>query len=501
LIAPTRDPAVESIGNLPAILRSPAIDLFNEVREANRRKAQPLAARMRPRTVEEFVGQEHFFGSGKLLRRMLQADRLSSLIFYGPPGTGKTALAQVIANHTKSRFRPLNATSTGTKEVREFLAEARKDLETHGERTILFLDEIHRFNKAQQDVLLPDVEEGIIILIGATTQNPFFAINTPLLSRSQIFTFEPLSREQIKTLICRALADKERGLGKVPVHLHDEALEFLAEMSDGDARRALSALEVGVKSSSETPVEFTLEVAQDSIQRKVLEYDPTGDAHYDLASAFIKSMRGSDPDAAVYWLARMLEAGEDPRFVARRCVIFASEDVGNADPRALSVAVAAAQAVEFVGLPECQLNLAHAVTYLATAPKSNASYMAIAEAREDVQKGRTVPVPKHLKDSHYHGAKETFEHGIGYQYAHDFEGGWVDQEYLGVERTYYEPTDRGYEAEIRARLEEIRAKRQTRSEPGDNPPSPVGDSSGKRRAKATGKRKPREEGTGGEKKG
>jgi putative ATPase len=496
---------------------------------------------MRPRTVDEFVGQEHFFGPGKLLRRMLQADRLSSLIFYGPPGTGKTALAQVIANHTKSRFRPLNATSTGTKEVRELLAEARKDLEAHGERTILFLDEIHRFNKAQQDVLLPDVEEGIIILIGATTQNPFFAINTPLLSRSQIFTFEPLSREQIKTLIRRALADKERGLGQVPVDLHDDALEFLAEMSDGDARRALTALEVGVLSMLETsspsppvsggegrgeggsegvnpltpdpsppkrgrgekapPVEFTLEVAQDSIQRKVLEYDPTGDAHYDLASAFIKSMRGSDPDAAIYWLARMLEAGEDPRFVARRCVIFASEDVGNADPRALSVAIAAAQAVEFVGLPECQLNLAHAVTYLATAPKSNASYIAIAEARSDVQKGRTVPVPKHLKDAHYRGAKEAFEHGVGYQYAHDFEGGWVDQEYLGVERTYYEPTDRGYEAEIRARLEEIRSQRQNKTDAGDEPPPPVSDAPEKRRGKATGKRKPREEGSGGGKKG
>jgi putative ATPase len=492
------------------------IDLFNEVRDANRRKAQPLAARMRPRTVEEFVGQEHFFGPGKLLRRMLHADRLSSLIFYGPPGTGKTALAQVIANHTKSRFRPLNATSTGTKEVRELLAEARKDLETHGERTILFLDEIHRFNKAQQDVLLPDVEEGIIILIGATTQNPFFAINTPLLSRSQIFTFEPLSREQIKTLIRRALADKERGLGQVPVALHDDALEFLAEMSDGDARRALTALEVGVLSmlgepgasatgvtkipvadAPGSPIDFTVVVAQDSIQRKVLEYDPTGDAHYDVASAFIKSMRGSDPDAAIYWLARMLEAGEDPRFVARRCVIFASEDVGNADPRALSVAIAAAQAVEFVGLPECQLNLAHAVIYLATAPKSNASYIAIGEARGDVQKGRTVPVPKHLKDAHYRGAKEAFEHGVGYQYAHDFEGGWVDQEYLGVERTYYEPTDRGYEAEIRARLEELRRKRdQETGRPGDQVPAsdPVRDASQKRPRRPAGSKKPPEEG-------
>jgi putative ATPase len=435
------------------------MDLFDEMRSTHRVKARPLAARMRPRTLDEYVGQQHFLGEGKLLRRMLLADRLSSLVFYGPPGSGKTALAHVIANQTRSRFVPLNAVSAGTKEVREILAEARRHLEDDGRRTILFLDEIHRFNKAQQDVLLPDVEDGVIVLIGATTQNPFFAINSPLLSRSQIFTFEPLSREDVKTLVLRALADQERGLGNIPVTLTDEALAFLAEISDGDARRALTALEIGVK-SSEPPVTYDLALAQDSIQRKLLDFDPTGDTHYDLASAFIKSLRGSDPQAAVYWLARMLESGEDPRFVARRLVIFASEDVGNADPMALLIANAAWDAVEKVGLPECQLNLSQAVTYLATAPKSNASTMAIGNAVKDVKEGRTLPVPKHLKDSHYHGAKETFGHGQGYRYAHDFEGGWVDQEYVPADVTYYEPTDRGFEATIRERMAEIAKRRQ-----------------------------------------
>lgn len=413
---------------------------------------------MRPRSVEEFVGQEHFFGEGKLLRRMLQADRLSSLIFYGPPGTGKTAFAHVIAQHTQCRFRPLNAVSAGAKEVRELIADARAVLEGGGARTILFLDELHRFNRAQQDILLPDVEEGIIILIGATTQNPFFAINSPLLSRSSVFTFESLTREQVKTVLRRALADTERGLGDVPIDMAEDALDLLAEMSDGDARKALTALEVGVLSCSERPVQFTREVAQDSIQRKALDYDATGDAHYDVTSAFIKSMRGSDPDAAVYWLARMLESGEDPRFIARRVVICASEDVGNADPRALVVAAAALQATEFVGLPECQLALSQAVTYIATAPKSNAATLAIGKAREDVRSGRTLPVPKHLRDSHYPGAAE-FGHGDGYKYSHDYEGGFVDQAYLPEDRRYYEPVDRGYEKEIRKRLEEWRQRR------------------------------------------
>jgi len=433
-------------------------NLFREVQQANLRKAQPLAARMRPRTVDEFIGQDHFFGPEKLLRRMLQADRISSLIFYGPPGTGKTALAHVIAQHTQCQFRQLNAVAAGIKEVRELLDEARKELEDSGRRTILFVDELHRFNRAQQDVLLPDVEEGRVTLIGATTQNPFFAINSPLLSRSQIFTFETLSREHIKTLVHRALADRERGLGDTPVNMHADALEFLAEMSDGDARRALTALEIGVLSSQQRPVEFTLEVAQDSIQRKVLDYDPTGDAHYDLASAFIKSMRGSDPDAAIYWLARMLEAGEDPRFIARRMIICASEDVGNADPQALVVAAAALQATEFVGLPECQLPLAQAVTYIASAPKSNASTMAIIKARDDVKAGRTLPVPEHLRDASYYGAKKL-GHGIGYEYSHDHEGGWVAQDYLGEARRYYEPVERGYEAEIKRRLDALRRRR------------------------------------------
>ena len=437
--------------------RKQSSHLFQEVHQANARKAQPLAARMRPRTVDEFVGQEHFFGPGKLLRRMLQADRLSSLIFYGPPGTGKTALAHVIAQHTQCHFRPLNAVSSGTKEVRELLQEARRELEDTARRTILFVDELHRFNRAQQDVLLPDVEEGRVTLIGATTQNPFFAINSPLLSRSQIFTFEPLTREHIKTLVQRALADRERGLGNIPVNMHAKALEFLAEISDGDARRALTALEIGVLSAEQRPVEFTLEVAQDSIQRKMLDYDPTGDAHYDLASAFIKSVRGSDPDAAIYWLARMLEAGEDPRFIARRIIICASEDVGNADPQALVVAAAALQASEFVGLPECQLALAQAVTYIATAPKSNASTMAISQARDDVRSGRTLAVPEHLRDASYRGAKKL-GHGTGYQYSHDFEGGWVEQQYIPEARRYYEPAERGYEAEIKKRLDALRAR-------------------------------------------
>ncbi|OWK43344.1 replication-associated recombination protein A [Fimbriiglobus ruber] len=458
------------------------MDLFDSLRQANRETARPLAARMRPRTLDEYVGQEHFLGEGKLLRRMLLADRLSSLVFYGPPGTGKTALAHVIAHHTKCRFQPLNAVNAGTKEVREILAEARQRLEDHGTKTTLFLDEIHRFNKAQQDVLLPDVEDGVIVLIGATTQNPFFSINTPLLSRSQIFTFEPLSRDHIKTIIGRALADQDRGLGNLPVTVTDDALAFLCEVSDGDARRALTALEIGVKSSlgpspspstkrkgekpavakadePQPPIVYDLALAQDSIQRKVMDFDPTGDSHYDLASAFIKSLRGSDPQAAVYWLARMLESGEDPRFVARRLVIFASEDVGNADPQGLLVANAAWDAVERVGLPECQLNLSHAVCYLATAPKSNACTVAIGAARKDVKEGRTLQVPKHLRDSHYNGAK-SFGHGAGYQYAHDHEGGWVDQEYVPADVTYYTPTGRGFEAVIKQRMEEIEKRRE-----------------------------------------
>jgi putative ATPase len=446
--------------------RKPEPNLFQEAHEANRRRALPLAARMRPRTLDEFLGQEHFLGPGKLLRRLLAADRLSSVIFYGPPGCGKTSLAHVIARQTRCRFRPLNAVAAGIKEVRELLQEAVGELEQTGQRTILFVDELHHFNRAQQDVLLPDVEEGRILLLGATTQNPFFAINSPLVSRSQIFSFEPLTRGHIRTLLGWALADKERGLGQVPVEMTEEALDFLAEMSDGDARRALTALEVGVLSSQERPVRFTRAVAEESIQRKALDYDATGDAHYDVTSAFIKSMRGSDPDAAIYWLARMLEAGEDPRFIARRIVICASEDIGNADPQALLVATAAMQAVQTVGLPECQLNLAQAVTYLATAPKSNASTLAIGRARQDVREGRTLPVPLHLRDSHYQGATQL-GHGAGYLYSHDSALGWVPQTYLPEGRRYYEPVSRGYEALIRQRLEAFRnLQRPAEEEPG-----------------------------------
>ncbi len=348
--------------------------------------------------------------------------------------------------------------AAGIKEVREVLAEARAALEQTGRRTVLFVDELHHFNRSQQDILLPDVEEGRVILLGTTTQNPFFAVNSPLISRSQIFTFEPLTREHVKVLLRRALADRERGLGTIPVEMSAEALDFLAEVSDGDARRALTALEVGVLSTEERPVRFTRQVAEESIQRKALDYDATGDAHYDVTSAFIKSMRGSDPDAAIYWLARMLEAGEDPRFIARRIVILASEDVGNADPQALVVAASALQATEFVGLPECQLPLAQAVTYLATAPKSNAATVAIGRAREDVRSGRTLAVPKHLRDTHYRGA-EQFGHGAGYEYSHDAPEGWTPQAYLPEERRYYEPTDRGHEAIIRQRLEEWRRRR------------------------------------------
>ncbi len=343
------------------------MSLFDASESVNRQEAQPLAARMRPRTLEEFVGQRHFLGEGKLLRRLLAADRLGSVIFYGPPGTGKTTLARLLAGATRSHFHQVSAVASSVKELREILAEADDRLAASGQRTLLFVDEIHRFNKAQQDVLLPGVEEGIVILVGATTENPFFTINSALVSRSRVFQFEPLSPEDLKMLIRRAVTDGERGLGQRPIHLHDDALTFLAEVSDGDARRALSALEVGVLSSRESPVEFTRQLAEESVQRKAIQYDRQGDSHYDSISALIKSIRGSDPDAALYWLARMLEGGEDVRFLARRLVILASEDVGNADPAALPLAVAAAEACELVGLPECQLNLAQAVTYLACA--------------------------------------------------------------------------------------------------------------------------------------
>ena len=435
------------------------MDLFARQEQQRRNAALPLAARMRPKTLDEFTGQQHFLGEGKLLRRILAARRLHSVVFYGPPGSGKTSLAELLARHTDSQFSRLNAAACGVKELRTALDEARARLETGGRRTVLFVDELHRFNRTQQEVLLPDVEAGIISLIGATTQNPFFSLVSPLVSRSQVFEFKPLTPADVLGLLRRALADPVRGLGEHQLTATDEALEFLAEICDGDARRALTALEIGALSIAGTGLTFDLEVAQESIQKKAIQYDASGDEHFDAASALIKSMRGSDPDAALYWLARMLEAGEDPRFLARRIVIAAAEDVGNADPQALILAQAAAHATEFIGLPECRIPLAQAVTYIATAPKSNASYVAIDAALEDVRSQRVIPVPMHLKDAHYQGAARL-GHGTGYQYAHAAAEGWVDQDYLGVEKTYYQPVDRGFESEIRKRLEALRARRQ-----------------------------------------
>ena len=446
------------------------MDLFQDVRKKNLQRAAPLAVRMRPRTLEEFVGQAHFLAPGKLLRRMLEADRLTSIIFYGPPGTGKTTLAQLIAGHTRSHFEQVNAAAVGVKEVRALLDAARERLGNSGQRTVLFLDEIHRFNRAQQDILLGDVEAGYVLLIGATTENPFFAVNSPLVSRSQIFQFAPLSEADISALIRRAISDSERGFGKLPIQIEDQAVMHWATTSDGDGRRALMALEVAVlsleaeKGDKQGPILITLDVAEQSIQRKAIVYDGTGDEHYDAASALIKSMRGSDPDAAVYWVARMLEAGEDPRFIARRIAILASEDIGNADPQAIVVAAAAMDIVERIGMPEARITLGQAAIYMATAPKSNRSYMAITAACKDVREGRTNPVPRHLRDGHYKGAARL-GHGEGYKYAHDYDGGFVEQDYLGVDIVYYEPTDRGYEARISERLKQWRAART--AAPGD----------------------------------
>ncbi|MBN1395635.1 MAG: replication-associated recombination protein A [Pirellulales bacterium] len=433
------------------------MSLFDAGESKNRQTAQPLAARMRPRSLEEFVGQRHFLGPGKLLRRLLDADRLGSVIFYGPPGTGKTTLARLLAGATKSHFHQVSAVTSGVKELREVIAEADDRLAASGRRTLLFVDEIHRFNKPQQEVLLPDVEEGVVILVGATTENPFFTVVSALVSRSRIFQFEPLSSDDVKTLIRRAIADRERGLGQCKINMHDDALDFLAETSDGDARRALSALEVGVLSSDDSPIEFTRQLAVESVQRKAIQYDRSGDAHYDSISALIKSIRGSDPDAALYWLARMLEGGEDVRFLCRRLVILASEDVGNADPAALPLAVAAMHGCEFVGLPECQLTLAQTVTYLACAPKSNSATEGIYAARADVSEGRLLPVPRHLRDKSYHAAKQL-GHGVGYKYSHNSPDAIAKQDYLGVEREYYNPTDRGFEKELAERLRLIRSR-------------------------------------------
>lgn len=441
-------------------------DLFTEAQDAAIAANAPLAVRMRPTNIDEILGQEEFLGPGRMLRRMLESQRISSLVFYGPPGTGKTTLAQVIASHCNCNFHMLNAAGASVKDVREIITSARQALGDFQKRTVLFIDELHRFNRAQQDVLLNDVENGVIILIGATTENPFFSINSPLLSRSTIFQFQPLRDEHIVALLHRALTDAQRGLGKYDVLADDDALEHLAKISDGDARRALTALEVGILSQAlhgEGQIHFDLPAAQESIQAKAIQYDLAGEQHYDAISAFIKSMRGSDPDAAVYWLARMLVAGEDPRFVARRIAIFSSEDIGNADPRAISVAAAAYEITERVGMPECQLTLAQATVYMATAPKSNASAMAVWTAMDDVKNSRTLPVPKHLRNAPHPGMSEQFGHAKGYQYSHDYPGGISpDQDYLGVEKDYYTPSTRGYEKQIGAYLEWARKLREAK---------------------------------------
>jgi len=420
---------------------------------------RPLAARMRPRNLGEFTGQAHILGPGQLLRRAIEADRIQSLIFYGPPGTGKTSLAQIIARQTRSHFERLSGVESNVADMRRVLAAATNRLENKGLSTILFVDEIHRFSKSQQDVLLPDVEAGVVRLIGATTHNPFFFVNSPLVSRSQIFELRPLAEEDLYLLLHRALADGERGLGYLKVEVEESALRHLAKLSDGDARKALNALEIAALTTAPAPdgvIRIDLSVAEQSIQKKAVVYDDE-DAHYDTISAFIKSMRGSDADAALYWLAKMIHAGEDPRFIARRILIHAAEDVGLADPVALVLASAAFQAAEFVGWPEARIPLAEATIYIATAPKSNSVVMAIDSALKDIESGRTLPVPEHLRDGSYLGA-QRLGHGQGYQYAHDHPEHFVAQDYLGGERRYYEPTDQGVEKKIKDRVEKWRAQ-------------------------------------------
>ncbi len=423
-------------------------------------RAIPLAARMRPRTLEEFVGQRHLVGPGRLIHRMVTSGELVSLILYGPPGTGKTSLAHVLANALGAHFVSLNAVTSGVADVRRVIQEARDRLQYRGERTLLFIDEIHRFNRAQQDLLLPAVEDGTVVLIGATTQNPFFDVTPTLLSRCRLVRLEPLRPEEVREIVERALRDPERGLGKERVVLSEEAIAHLVEAANGDARVALNALEVA---AATTPPDADgvrrvgLEAVEEALQRRVIRYDKSGDEHYDVTSAFIKSLRGSDPDAAVYWLVRMLEAGEDPRLIARRMIVHAAEDVGLADPIALLVATAAAQAVEYVGLPEAQIPLTEAALYIACAPKSNAVVRALSEARSDLERLPALPVPPHLRDASYPGAAQL-GHGVGYRYPHDYPGGFVEQDYLPENlrgRVYYVPTDRGLEAEIRARLEAL----------------------------------------------
>lgn len=435
------------------IMQGADMDLFSYMREQNMEKESPLASRLRPTSLDEVVGQEHIIGKDKLLYRAIQADKLSSIIFYGPPGTGKTTLAKVIAHTTSAEFTQINATSAGKKDMETVVEQAKNNQGMYGKKTILFIDEIHRFNKGQQDYLLPFVEDGTIILIGATTENPYFEVNGALLSRSIIFELKPLSKENIKTLLLRAVNDKEKGMGSYDAVMDEDALEFLADVANGDARAALTAIELGVLTTprgEDGKIHITLDVAQECIQKRVVKYDKTGDNHYDTISAFIKSMRGSDPDAAVYYLARMLYAGEDIKFIARRIMICAAEDVGNADPMALVVATSAAQAVERIGMPEARIILSEAVTYVASAPKSNASYMAINQAMSVVESTRTAPIPTHLQDAHYKSAGKL-GHGAGYQYAHDYPHHYVKQQYLPDElagTTFYEPTENGREKEI-----------------------------------------------------
>ncbi len=437
------------------------MDLFDYMRANTMEKESPLASRMRPTTLDEVVGQKHIIGKDKLLYRAIKADKLGSVIFYGPPGTGKTTLAKVIANTTSARFEQINATVAGKKDMEEIVKNAKDSIGMYGQKTILFVDEIHRFNKSQQDYLLPFVEDGTITLIGATTENPYFEVNNALLSRSRIFELKPLEKQDIRELVMRAVYDTEKGMGTYSADITDEAADFLADVANGDARAALNAVELGILTtdkSDDGKIHITIDVAAECIQKRVVRYDHDGDNHYDTISAFIKSMRGSDPDAAVYYLARMLYAGEDVKFIARRIMICASEDVGNADPNALGVAVSAAQAVERIGMPESQIILSQAAAYVATAPKSNAAYMGIAKAMKTVADTRTMPVPAHLQDRHYKGA-EKLGHGLAYKYAHDYPNHYVTQQYLpdGMEgMRFYEPSENGYEKKIREHMEFIK---------------------------------------------
>ncbi len=433
------------------------MDLFSYVRENQMEKDSPLAARLRPVSLEEIVGQQHILGKDKLLYRAIKADKLSSLIFYGPPGTGKTTIAKVIANTTSAEFKQINATIAGKKDMEEVVEQAKQTLGMYGKKTILFVDEIHRFNKAQQDYLLPFVEDGTLVLIGATTENPYFEVNGALISRSNIFELKPLSAEDVRTILTRAVYDKEKGMGAYHAEIDEDALDFLADIANGDARNALNAIELGIMTtdrSEDGKIHITLDVASECIQKRVIRYDKTGDNHYDTISAFIKSMRGSDPDAAVYYLAKMLYAGESVTFIARRIMICASEDVGNADPMALTVAVSAAQAVERVGMPESQIILSQAVTYIATAPKSNAACNAVFDAMQTVGESKNAAIPTHLQDAHYKGAARL-GHGVGYLYPHVYPNHYVEQQYLPYElsgKEFYQLSDNGYEKKIKEHM-------------------------------------------------